>query len=214
MVAACGKVEGIPPDSSPVIDVPDTPPVDPFVNGSFEQHYTGWTLNEDSGIPLNGFWGISQMTTFAPNATVHDYNDSVDGVPSCFSSIMSVVKVADGMLAAFNAQSGIERHRIWQDIALPASAKMLTFNLAYTTSVAFNATTQFLAIEVRDPTSDSVLGKLFYTDPTTSPPLTLQLTEKSASLQPYAGRTVRITVDVMAGNDCLFAVVDNFRVTF
>jgi hypothetical protein len=36
----------------------------------------------------------------------------------------------------------------------------------------------------------------------------------TASLQPYAGQTVRITVDVQAHLNCLFTVVDDFRVTF
>lgn len=222
--AACGKVQKVQPDApidsrmidAPADAAPDAPPVDPFINGSFEQNYTGWTLNEDSGMPNVGYWGISAPMTFAGGATVHDYTDNVDGVPSCFGvPPPAVVEVADGQLAAFNAQSGPERHRIWQDIALPANAKMLTFSIGYgTNATVFDATNQFLAVEVRDPTSDSILGNLFYTDPTMNPPLTLAMTAQSVSLQPYAGQTVRITVDVNAHNNCLWTVVDNFHVTF
>jgi hypothetical protein len=126
-----------------------------------------------------------------------------------------MVQVADGTLAAFNAQGGPERHLLQQDVTLPAQAKMLTFSIAYSTNAAaFDATNQFLAVEVRDPATDAILGNLFITDPATTPPLTLAMTPMTASLQPYAGQTVRITVDVQAHLNCLFTVVDDFRVTF
>ena len=224
-LCACGKVEKLHQDAAadaPPIQIdatpdaaPDAPPVDPFVNGSFEQNYDGWTLAEDSGNPTIGFWGISPATTFAAGTTVHDYHDNVDGVPQCFMVGMNVVQPTDGTLAAFNAQSAAERHLLSQDVTLPAQAKMLTFSLAYSTvAQQFDATNQFLAVEVRDPATDAILGNLFITDPATTPPLTLAMTPMTASLQPYAGQTVRITVDVQAHLNCLFTVVDDFRVTF
>jgi hypothetical protein len=223
-LCACGKVEKLHQDAeadAPVpIDAavdaaPDTAPVDPFVNGSFEQNYDGWTLAEDSGNPTVGFWGISPATTFAPGTNVHDYTDNVDGVPSCFNVGMNVVQPTDGTLAAFNAQGGPERHLLSQDVTLPSAAKMLTFSIGYTTNaVAFDPTNHFVAVEVRNPADNTVLGNLFITDPATTPPPTMPMTQMTASLEPYAGQTVRITVDVQAQLNCLFTVVDDFRVTF
>ena len=225
-LCACGKVEKLHQDAAadaPVqIDAtpdvaPDAPPVDPFVNGSFEQNYDGWTLHEDSGNPTIGFWGISPSTTFVSGTSVHDYTDNVDGVPSCFNVGTNTVQVTDGTLAAFNAQSGPERHLLSQDVTLPSAAKMLTFSLAYGTNApAFDATNHFLAVEVRDPATDAVLANLFITDPTTTPapPTTLAMTPMTAPIEAYAGQTVRITVDVQAHLTCLFTVVDDFRVTF
>ena len=222
-LCACGKVEKLHQDAeadAPVaIDAavdaaPDTAPVDPFVNGSFEQNYDGWTLAEDSGNPTIGFWGISPATTFASGTTVHDYTDNVDGVPTCFNVGMSVVQPTDGTLAAFNAQAGPERHLLSQDVTLPSAAKMLTFSVAYSSAGAFDTANQFFAVEVRDPATDAILGNLFITDPATTPPANLSMTPMSASIAQYAGQTVRITVDVQAHLNCLFAVVDDFRVTF
>lgn len=228
-LCACGKVEKLRQDAAddaavpidalvdaaPVDAAPDAGPVDPFVNGSFEQNYDGWTLAEDSGNPTVGFWGISPATTFAAGTTVHDYHDNVDGIPQCFMVGMNVVQPTDGTLAAFNAQNGPERHLLSQDVTLPPTAKMLTFSIAYSVvSQQFDTTSQFLAVEVRDPASDAILGNLFITDPTTAPPLTLPMTPMSASIEQYAGQTVRITVDVQAHLNCLFTVVDDFRVTF
>jgi hypothetical protein len=222
-LCACGKVEKLHQDAgddaavqidAQVDAAPDAAPVDPFVNGSFEQNYNGWTLAEDSGSPMVGYWGISPATTFTAGTTVHDFNDNIDGAPQCFTVGMNVVQPTDGTLAAFNAQSGAERHLLSQDLTLPATATMLTFSVAYSTAAAFDTANQFLAVEVRDPATDAILGNLFITDPATAPVPNLAMTPMSATIAQYAGQTVRITVDVQAHLNCLFAVVDDFRVTF
>jgi hypothetical protein len=220
--AGCGKVEKLAPDAATPdasvdasVDAPAdaAPPKDPLVNGSFEMNYTGWTLAEDSGVPTNGYWGISGSTTFAAGTTVHDFNDNIDGVPSCLNVGTNTVAVADGANAAFNTQGGPERHRIWQDIVLPPEASMLTWSMGYT-ATSFDPVNEFLAIEVRDPTTDGVVANLFYTDPAMAPPTTQPMMSYAASISAYAGERVRITVDVQAHTNCLFTAIDDFRVTF
>jgi hypothetical protein len=217
-LGACGKVEKLQPDAAAdaAADAPADAalPVDPFVNGSFEQNYDGWTLDEDSPDPASGYWGISGPATLGAGTSVHDYNDNIDGEPGCLGIGGNVVAVTDGALAAFNAQSGPERHRIWQDIQLPAEAKTITFSLSYNTNVPLEATTQFVAVEVRDPGTDAPLQSLFYTDPAISPAMSMPMTALSAPVDQYAGQLIRITVDVQAQQTCLFTVVDDFRVTF
>jgi hypothetical protein len=189
------------------------PAADPFVNGSFETgDYTGWTLNEDSGNAQAGAWGIgTNGQQLAQGQTVHDYNDNVDFVPSCLGvGTIPVLVSSDGNDVAFNTQGGPERHRIWQDITVPAGRTTLEWSMGYTNTQPFNLASQFLAIEVRVPSTDAITATLTTTDPTANPPLMIPMTPFSADLSAYVGQSIRITVDLDAQGGCFFAWFDGF----
>lgn len=219
LAAGCGSVTTSPdassshdagPDAVPI----DAMPVDPFVNGSFESaDYTGWTLTEDSGTPDNGYWAIgADGTVFTAGTVIHDFTDGIDGSPGCFNLFLPTLAASDGTSVAFNEQNGPEDHRLSQDVTIPNGLHTLSWSMSYNNNAtAFDLATQFVAIEVRDPTSDAVLANLFVTDPTTTaPPQSIPMTPFTADVSAYQGQTIRITVDVMAQQTCLFGSFDGF----
>src|SRR5262249_44411451 len=95
----------------------------------------------------------------------------------------------------------------------PQGLTNLTWAMSYGNAApAFDLTSQFLAIEVRDPTTDAVTATLFTTDPAAPapPPLMIPMTNFTASVAAYQGMTVRITVDLQVQQNCFFASFDGF----
>jgi hypothetical protein len=220
LAAGCGSVSSredpdanvvVPPDAE--VGSPDAPASDPFVNGSFEQDYLGWTLDEDSGVPEGGAWAIgADGDVLTGTSVVHDFFDNVDLTPPCLGvGTIPTLDATDGTRLAFNVQGGPERHRIWQDITIPASLTTLSWSMSYITAATFDLTAHFLGIEVRDPDTDAITTTLFTTDPLAAPPQSIAMTPFSADLSAFAGQTVRITVDLQAQSDCFFATFDGFR---
>jgi hypothetical protein len=235
VLVGCGKVQPLQMDAAPGSDAPalDAPgpgsdaadalvPEHGFINGSFEDAYAGWQLAEDSGMPMAGYWGIAANNTmFAQGTSVHDYNDDLDGVPMCFNGAgvggtpAITVVASDGASAAFNAQSGAVGHLLWQDLTIPAGAQLLTWSMSWTSVDPLALGSQSIAIELRDPATDAIKETLYATDPAASPapPLAQAMSAFAAPIDAYAGQTVRVTVDLQARADCLFAVFDDFRIT-
>jgi hypothetical protein len=200
------------PDARGMLAAPP-PPVDPFVNGSFEQTYTGWTLASDSGLATTGAWGIaSSGTTLSTGQTVHDYQGNLDLAPGCLSLGPFQVIATNGSFAAFNTQTSADRHRMWQDLALPAAAKTLSWSMAYQSAGPFDLTSEYLAVQIRS-TNDAVLSTVFVTNPATAP-LGQPMASFTVPISQYAGQTVRVTVDVQVRTYCLFAVFDDFHIGF
>src|SRR5882672_983892 len=97
-----------------------------IVNGSFEDDYNGWTLEESpESRPLTdcfGTWGIAGSGfTLLPDGFAFDFHDMVPcqqfsfGLPITFAP-------QDGIKLAFQLQNGPQLHRMHQDIAVgPAS---------------------------------------------------------------------------------------------
>ncbi len=188
-----------------------------IVNGSFENDYNGWTLEESpAGNPCFGTWGIAATGfTLVPGAEVFDFHDLVlcaqssPGLPITFTTATD-----GGNKLAFQLQNGApELHRMHQDIKVgPAST--LEWDMQYLNHDpdGFNLAEQYLAVRIRD-LSDAILEDLFITNPgdPQSNPDHPKLTHHSKSLAAYAGRTVRLSVDMQVNRNFLDAQFDNFR---
>jgi hypothetical protein len=221
--AGCGKVNTDAPDAAPAPDsaaapdaIPiDAMPADPFVNGGFETgDYTGWTLNEDSGTPAAGLWTIGTSGQLLdPMTAYHDFNDNVDSPSGCIPPNFPPLVTAEGNDLALNLQNDSERHRMWQDLTIPPGLGTLSWSMAYADAAPFDLNAQFLAIEVRDPTTDTIVATLFTTDPAAAPPAMIPMTAFTADVSPYEGQTVRITVDLEVVNGCFTAGFDGFALT-
>ncbi len=180
----------------------------PFVNGSFESDYAGWTLNEDSGNPTAGLWGIgTNGQALTAGLVVHDFFDNIDFSPSCFGVGSLTIVTAAGTKAAYNSQGGPENHRLWQNITIPAATPTLSWSMLYLNSNPFGPG-QTLSIEVRNPVTDAILSTVFTT--TGASPPSIPLTPMTASLAAFVGQTVRITVNLQAQVGCFFLEVDKF----
>jgi cysteine-rich repeat protein len=185
-----------------------------FDNGSFETaDYAGWQLAENSGRPDAGVWGIGRTGTVLTEAdTLFDHHDQIETQVGCLGVANLTLTSTDGDYVAYNVQTNSEQHRLYQDVALSPGTRSLSWDMFYASLGAFDPTSQYLAIRVRDPDSDAVLGTLFQTTEGTNPAMLDGMTSFTVDLAPHAGRTVRIDVDLMVMNDCFNAMFDNFRI--
>ena len=186
-----------------------------IVNGSFENDYNGWTLEESpAGNPCFGTWGIAATGfTLVPGAEVFDFHDLVlcaqssPGLPITFTP-------TDGNKLAFQLQNGApELHRMHQDITVGAGST-LHWDMQYFNHdpLGFDLTEQYLAVRIRDSVSDAILQDLFITSPG-DPQTNLdhpKLTHFQADLSAFAGRTVRLSIDMQVNRDFLDVQFDNF----
>jgi hypothetical protein len=79
------------------------------------------------------------------------------------------------------------------------------------TPQAFQAVDQYIAINLRNPTTDALIATVYKTDGTS--PLSLAgMTAHSADISAYAGQTVRLDVEANVQRWYLPAAFDNFRV--
>src|SRR6267378_1549014 len=201
-----------------------------IVNGSFEDDYNGWTLEEvPPAEPCVGTWGIANTgpaSTFEtgspllPGGVAFDFHDKInmDPVPCSQSSPGLPITFAPtvGVKLAFQLQSNVPQlHRMHQDIAVGA-AMTLEWDMQYLNHDldGFSLAEQYLAVRIRD-LSDTILEDLFITSPgdPQSNPDHPKLTHYSKSLAAYAGMTVRLSVDMQVNRNFLDAQFDNFRLT-
>ena len=185
----------------------------PIVNGSFETgDYTGWTLSEDSGNPDYGTWGIAQDgDVINYDDYTYDFCDGVlvqqgsPGLPITYST-------TDGNHLAYQLQNGPETHRLYQDITLSPSATTLTWDMWYTNYIGlFDPGAQYLAVNIRDPSDDSIMEMLFKTTEGEDPE-DISMTSFSRDISAYAGTTVRLDIEIAAQGYHLDAAFDNFSV--
>src|SRR5712691_3124270 len=183
-----------------------------IVNGSFENDYNGWTLEETpAGNPCFGTWGIAATGfTLVPGGEVFDFTEvppaacaqSSPGLPITFTP-------TDGNKLAFQLQNGApELHRMHQDITVGVGST-LHWDMQYSNHAAgFDPANQYLAVRIRD-LSDVILKDLFITNP--GDPQSIPMTHFSADLAAFAGTTVRLSVDMQVNLDFFDAQFDNFR---
>jgi len=186
-----------------------------FTNGSFETgDYTGWTLLENSGIPLNGTFGVlTSPTTVNPDTTqVYDWYDGQLNV--CSSPGLPYTFVAtDGAFVGVHLQQGPEQHRMYQDVTLPIGTGRIRWDMYYNnTWGSWDPAGQYIAVNLRDTTTDAIIATVFKT--TAGDPLVLAgMTPYSVDLSPWAGTTVRIDFEMMVNLNWMDVGYDNFRVT-
>jgi hypothetical protein len=181
---------------------------DEFQNPSFElPGYAGWTVNSTS----SGQWLlVTSGTTLNRGDSAFDYasmaNETLNsiGLPHTFTS-------TDGTLVAVQQQSAPGVHRIYQDFTVPIGTTALDWDMYYkNTAASFNAASQYIAVNVRNPSDDSVLATLYKTavgDPLLLP----QMTRFSADLTAFAGRDIRFDIETNVRISWLDVALDNFE---
>lgn len=194
---------------------PPPPPPAPnaIVNGSFETgDYAGWTLLETpAGIPDAGTFAVVRGgTTVQPQQTLFDFADRIDvvelspGLPATFMA-------SEGSYVGVHLQNGPQNHRMYQTVSVPPGAQALSWTMSYNNHFgAFDLVGQFIAVNVRDPQTDAILGTVYQTQP--GDPLVLPLTPFSADISRFAGKTVRIDFELQAQGFHLDASFDDFRI--
>jgi hypothetical protein len=231
-IAGCGEVVD-PPAADADPNAPDAPPgstdappssadaappdamppfTDPMVNGSFEMDYAGWTLQETSGTPTNGTWGIvTDGQVLAAGAMVFDFCDNINTTPSCLGIAGQTGDAVDGSRAAIQLQMGAENHFARQTVTLPPSTQRLQWSMSYNNTQPFVAGTQSILVELRDPVTGGVLATPFAMSAASPNPIAMTPFDVSVAAQ--AGMTVELVVQVQANSGCLFAQFDHFRFT-
>lgn len=188
---------------------------DGLENGSFETGtYDGWTLLQASYNVMSSYpstWGIAMdLETVNSGDWVWDYYDGdfeeqhSDGLPITYES-------TDGMYLAYGLQRDTSLMRMYQDVYLSPDTTTLTWDMWYTNHYEyFDQYTQYLTVELLT-TSDTILETLFMTEP--GDPLAIPMTGFSADISAWAGLTVRLNVEVAAGEYYLDFALDNFAIT-
>ena len=181
-----------------------------IVNGSFEDDYNGWTLEEvPPAVACVGTWGIANTGSPQPPVLLTETGspllqggvafDFHDGALCSQSSPSLPITFAptDGVKLAFQLQSDVPQlHRMHQDIAVGAGSS-LHWDMQYNNHAGASDPSQYLAVRIRDSVSDAILQDLFITSPG-DPQTNLdhpKLTHFQADLSAFAGRTVRLSVD-------------------
>jgi len=144
---------------------------------------------------------------------VFDFFDGIDvlqtsvGLPHTYTA-------TDGEYTALQLQNGSQTHRMYQDIALPAGATTISWDMEYNNhSGAFFPENQELAINVRDATTDVILATLFRTTEGVDPQ-SIPVTHFSRDVSAFRGQTVRISVDMIVNFFYFDAAFDKFTVDF
>jgi hypothetical protein len=186
-----------------------------FTNGSFETgDYSGWTLFEGGFTtePLLGAWGIARDgQTINPGDFIYDFFDGIQ-VPQFSPGLPHTYTATDGSFTAIQLQNGSQTHRMYQDIALPAGAKSISWDMEYSNfAFDFIPDEQMLEVNVRDVASDAILATLFHTTQFVDPPF-IPVTHFTGDVSAFAGRTVRISVDLIGNRFYFDAAFDNFKV--
>lgn len=185
-----------------------------LVNPGFETgDFSGWVLNEDSGIGFFGTWGVLVTgTAVGSGASVFDHHDGINvtqrtpGLPTTFHA-------TEGSFLAVQLQRGPETHRMYQDVTLLATDTDLIWDMRYENHATggFDPARQYLAVHVRDPVSDAILATVFRTD--RGDPLSVAMSSFTADVSAFAGRTVRLDVELEVQDFYFDVAFDNFAVT-
>jgi hypothetical protein len=187
--------------------------VSQFTNGSFETgNYSGWTLFE--GVPNEpafGTWGIATNgETINPGQLIFDFFDGID-VPQTSPGLPHTYTATDGNFLALQLQNGGQMHRMFQDIALPAGASTISWDMEYNNHNGdFVPDGQEIVVDIRDVSTDAIVATLFRTVQGVSP--SIPMTHFSADVSAFAGQTVRISIDMIVYRFYLDAAFDNFKV--
>lgn len=182
----------------------------PIINGSFETgDYTGWTLWEGpENLPTNGTWGIARDgEVIDTNDYTHDFHDGIS-VKQISPGLPITYQTTDGDYLAYQLQNSLQNHRMHQDVALSASATILSWDMFYTNhNPGGFENDQYLAVHIRRP-DDTILATLFKTED--GDPQSISMTNFTFDISAYAGTTVRIDVELVARKRSIDAGFDNF----
>ena len=185
----------------------------PIVNGSFESgDYTGWTLFEtpSTGRETFGTWGIAtDGQTIVGGEFTFDYFDGIN-VSQISPGLPHTYTATEGNNVAYQLQNGSQTHTMYQDVEVCSQATNLTWDMEYRNHTSFNASSQYSAVEIWDPVTNTILSTLFKT--VVGDPAVMSMTAMTANISAFAGQTVRIMVTHQVQNYFFDAAWDNFRI--
>ena len=188
--------------------------VSPIANGSFENDYASWTLQDE--FTGEDIWGIGiDGDRIRTNDSVFDFESMTNQTYICGDGPTPLA--TDGSRTSVELQFFQSFHRLYQDVTVPANAQLLWMSMGYLMfgnamqpDPTFDPMTQFIALEIRDPGTDMVLAEIFKTTegsyPDEFPMLNLW-----ADISAFAGQTVRINVQIQVNNFCIPVQFDNFK---
>ena len=183
-------------------------------NGSFETgDYTGWTVQHSTPSGTFGTWGIaSNNQTIAAGASVHDFvtntdiSESSPGLPTTYHS-------TDGNELAILLENGGEDHRMFQTITVPSCSAVVKWDMAYNNHEnSFDTTGQFLALNIRNPSTDAILSTPYRTTQGVDPEVLSAMTGFVADISSFAGQTVRLDYEAEVTEFFFDIAFDNIRV--
>jgi len=182
-------------------------------NGGFETgDFTGWTLLESSGVPMNGTMTIMNSTqVVSPNDSVFDFVDqfvvqeSSPGLPITYTA-------TDGSRLAAFLQNAAETQRLYQIVDVPDCGAFVRWDMAYTSHAAFDATMQFIAVNIRNSATDAILATPFKTTAAGSNLSEPTMTAFSQDVSAFDGQTIRLDFQVVASSSQIDVALDNIRV--
>jgi PKD repeat protein len=185
-------------------------------NGSFEtQDYTGWTLMEyyePLVSPEDGTFGIAEDgQTINYGESTWDFHDGLN-VTQLSEGLPITYHATDGDYLAYILVNGPETLRMYQDITLCPNATMLTWDMQYTNhDDNFDPYYQYLAVNIRNPSDDSIIETLFKTTQGVDP-VSIPMTRFSGNISAYAGTTVRLDITQSQYNYYFDSAFDNFAI--
>ena len=138
--------------------------------------------------------------------------DYFDGV---YATIISwgypkTFQATDGDYLAMQVQRGPQTHRMYQDVALDARAKKLSFDMEYATWAPFDPNNQVLTVSLRDEL-DNVLEVLFQTIEGNSP-YAISMTTFEFDVKDYRNQTIRVDIELVVNENFFDAAFDNFAI--
>jgi len=185
--------------------------IDPIVNGSFETgNYNGWHLSSSNSSFGTFAIGTVGQTIYA-GQYIFDYANNVNEYVSS-PGMPYTPAPTDGTKMGVFLQSGSSFHSMYQDVTLPLGSLSLCVDLGYNNHYGSFSNAQFIAIELRNPTTNAILTTLFKTVP--SSPLVRSLSNMCFDISAYAGQAVRLQmIDASIQNYYLDVFFDNIKIT-
>jgi hypothetical protein len=187
-----------------------------LTNGSFETgDYSAWTLSVvDSYAGYDsGTWGIlTSGTTVNFDDYVYDYftqamvQEESAALPETFSA-------TDGNFVAVALENGPSDHRIYQDVIVPLTATNLCWDMMYANNNFFTGTfeadAQYIAVNLRDVDTDTVLATLYKTTEGIDAELVTTMTTYTQDISAYRGRLVRLDFEINSQHGYLDTAFDH-----
>lgn len=186
-----------------------------ITNGSFEAgDYFGWTLQEVTVDPDHGIFGIGNTGTILQSSDmIQDYGPGGNDVsPSCLNIAGPLtLSASDGASVGFHLQRQAGNHRMFQDVYIPLAATKLVWEMLYRNAEPFEPVSQFIAVHIRDVTTDAILTTLYKATQGDDPETLTTMTTFEVDIGAYADQTIRIDFELQNQDGCLDTVFDNFR---
>ncbi|MDO9187509.1 MAG: HYR domain-containing protein [Bacteroidia bacterium] len=182
----------------------------PIVNGSFESgNYNGWSLSSTSGTC--GLFAIGNAgQTISNGQIIFDYannmNEQVISPGFLFTPAPS-----DGTKMGVFLQRCGSTHSLYQNVTLPSGTISLCLDLGYRNHAVGFSPSQFIAIELRNPSTNAIITTLFKTTP--GSPAIRPFSNMCFDISAYAGQSVKIQIiDASIYSSQLDVFFDNIKI--